>query len=179
MRVSYYLAATLDGRIAGPGHDLGFLQTLSGGPGTYGYEEFIKGIDGLVVGASSWEFMNDHDWAYGERPAWLVTHNPDPPRVEGADMRVFSGDAADLVGELEAARLERVWVIGGGNVVGQFLAVDRIDEVIITLAPTFLGRGPAVADGEFPLRRFRLVDVNRAGEREDVTLKYERDRSLD
>ena len=36
-----------------------------------------------------------------------------------------------------------------------------------------------MADGEFPLRRFRLVDVNRAGEREDVTLKYERDRSLD
>ena len=124
--------------------------------------------------------MKDHDWAYGERPAWLVTHNPDPSRVEGADMRIFSGDVADLLGELEAAGLERVWVIGGGNVVGQFLAVDRIDEVIITLAPTFLGRGPAVADGEFPLRRFRLVDVGvRAGEREDVTLKYERDRSLD
>jgi hypothetical protein len=32
MRVVYYLAASLDGRIAGPDHDLPFVQTLSGGP---------------------------------------------------------------------------------------------------------------------------------------------------
>ncbi len=67
-------------------------------------------------------------------------------------MHVFSGDVADLVRELESAGLERVWLIGGGNVVGQFLAVDRLDELILTVAPTFVGRGPALADGEFPLR---------------------------
>ena len=179
MRVVYYLAASLDGRIAGPAHDLSFLGTLSGKQGDYGYAEFIESVDGLVVGASSWDFMKDYPWSYGDRPMWVVTHRADPPQVEGADMRVFSGDVAALVDELESAGLERVWVIGGGNVVGQFLAVDRLDEVIMTLAPTFLGRGPALADGDFPLRRFRLVELDRAGEREDVSLKYERDRSLD
>jgi dihydrofolate reductase len=177
MQIVYYLAASLDGRIAGPEHDLGFLQTLSGGPSGYGYDEFIAEIDGLVVGASSWDFMKDYAWTYGERPAWVVTHRGDVPTIEGADMHVFSGDVAELVRELESAGLQRVWVIGGGNVIGQFLAVDRLDEVIITLAPTFVGRGPAVADGEFPLRRFRLVEFERREGDDGVTLRYERDRS--
>jgi dihydrofolate reductase len=179
MVVAYYVAMSLDGRIAGPGHDLAFLQTLSGGPEGYGYEEFIAEIDGLVVGASSWEFMKDHRWAYGDLPVWLMTHKEDPPKIEGADMHVFSGDVSALVEELEAAGLERVWVIGGGNVVGQFLAVDRIDEVFVTIAPTFVGRGPALADGEFPLRRFHLTRIDRREGDDGVSLRYVRDRALD
>ncbi len=70
-------------------------------------------------------------------------------------------------------------MIGGGNVVGQFLAIDRIDEVLVTIAPTFLGRGPALADGEFPLRRFRLTSVGRNEGDDGVSLRYERDRSVD
>ena len=175
MQIVYYAAASLDGRIAGPDHDLAFLQTLSGGPSGYGYDEFIAGVDGLVVGASSWDFMKDYSWTYGDRPVWILTHRENVPAVEGADMHVFSGEVADLVRELEAAGLERVWVIGGGNVVGQLLAVDRLDELIITLAPTFVGRGPALADGEFPLRRFRLVGVEHREGDDGVTLRYERD----
>ncbi|MGH3042154.1 MAG: dihydrofolate reductase family protein [Candidatus Rokuibacteriota bacterium] len=101
------------------------------------------------------------------------------PPSRARKMHVFSGEVANLVRELEAAGLERVWVIGGGNVVGQFLAVDRLDELIVTVAPTFVGRGPALADGEFPLRRFRLAGLERREGDDGVTLRYERDRSLD
>jgi dihydrofolate reductase len=176
MRVVYYVAMSLDGRIAGPEHDLSFLQTLAAGPEGYGYDEFISGIDGLVVGASSWDFMKDHAWTYGERPVWVMTHRDEVATVEDADMHVFSGEIRDLVRELEEAGLERVWVIGGGNVVGQFLAADRLDELIVTVAPTFVGRGPATADGEFPLRRFRLVRVDRAEGGDGVQRGYERAR---
>jgi dihydrofolate reductase len=174
MRTAYYVAMSLDGRIAGPDHDLAFLQTLGAGPSGYGYEEFIAGIDGLVVGASTWEFMKDHEWVYGGRPVWLLTHDPEPPPIAGADTHVYSGEVADLVAELEAAGLERVWVLGGGNVVGQFLAADRLDELIVTVAPTFLGQGPALADGEFPLRRFALTAVERREGDDGVQLRYER-----
>jgi dihydrofolate reductase len=174
MRTAYYVAMSLDGRIAGPDHDLAFLQTLGAGPSGYGYDEFIADIDGLVVGASTWEFMKDHEWAYGDRPAWLLTHNPEPPAIAGADTHAFSGEVADLVAELEAAGLERVWVIGGGNVIGQFLAADRLDELVVTIAPTFLGQGPALADGEFPLRRYRLLSADRVEGDDGVILRYER-----
>jgi dihydrofolate reductase len=120
--------------------------------------------------------MKDYSWAYGERPIWVLSHRDEVPTVEGAQMHVLSGEVADLVAELEAAGLERVWVIGGGNVVGQFLAVDRVDELIVTVAPTFLGRGPSLADGDFPLRRFGLVAVERREGDDGVQLRYERAR---
>lgn len=174
MRIVYHVAASLDGRIAGPDHDLAFLETLSTEAGDHGYAEFLEGIDGLVTGASTYEFMAPYPWSYGGRPLWLVTNRDDLPGIEGADVRHFAGDVGDLIRELEAAGLERVWLIGGGNLAGQFLAADRLDVLILTLAPTFVGRGPTLADGEFPLRRFRLISVGRAEDTEGVSLEYER-----
>jgi dihydrofolate reductase len=110
---------------------------------------------------------------------WIMTHREEVPAVEGAELHVFSGEVPELLAELEAAGRENVWVIGGGNVVGQFLAADRLDEVLVTVAPTFVGRGPALADGEFPLRRFSLTSVERREGDDGVSLTYERDRSRD
>ena len=179
MRIVYYAAASLDGRIAGPGHDLAFLQTLAGGVSAYGYDEFFAEIDGLVLGAGTYEFMTKHSWPYGDLPTWLATHRDDLPDIEGAKVHRFSGDVRELVRELDESGLERVWLVGGGNLAAQFLHADRLDEVILTVAPTFLGRGPALADGDLPLRRFRLVSVRRPEGTDGVTLEYERDRALD
>jgi dihydrofolate reductase len=112
--------------------------------------------------------------AYGDRPTWLVTHRDDLPDIEGANLRRFAGDVRELARELEDAGLKRVWLIGGGNLAAQFLAADRLDELILTLAPTFVGSGPALADGELPRRRFRLVSVGRAEDTDGVSLCYER-----
>ncbi len=68
-----------------------------------------------------------------------------------------------------------MWLLGGGNLAGQFLEADRLDELIVTVAPTFVGRGPSLADGELPLRRYRLVGLERAEDTEGVSLRYERD----
>jgi riboflavin biosynthesis pyrimidine reductase len=59
----------------------------------------------------------------------------------------------------------------------QFLAADLLDELIITVAPTFVGQGPSLADGPLPLRRFRLVSVDRAEDTEGVAVRFERDRA--
>jgi dihydrofolate reductase len=175
MRIVYYAAASLDGRIAGPEHhELTFLRTLSDGPAGYGYDEFFAGVDGLVMGASSWEFVARQSWPYGDRPTWVVTHSDELAPVEGAKVQRFSGDVRELVAELEAAGLQRVWLVGGGNIAAQFLAADRLDEVIVTLAPTFVGRGPSLADGDIPIRRFRLLSCERPGEGDGVQLRYER-----
>lgn len=175
MRIVYYVAASLDGRIAGPDHDLDFLETLSTEAGDHGYADFFADIDGLVTGASTYEFMTAFSWPYGDRPCWLVTHRDDLPGIEGADIRRFAGDVHGLIAELEAAALRRVWLLGGGNLAGQFLEADRLDELIVTVAPTFVGRGPSLADGELPLRRYRLVGLERAEDTEGVSLRYERD----
>ena len=88
-------------------------------------------------------------------------------------MERYAGDLAELVRLIGDRGLQRTWLLGGGDVAAQLLAADLVDELVLTVAPTLLGRGPALADGETPLRRFRLVELARFGD-DGVRLRYER-----
>jgi dihydrofolate reductase len=174
--IVYYAALSLDGRIAGLDHDLEFLQTLSRGP-EGDYERFYDSCDSLIMGGGTWEFMVRHgSWPYLDKPCWLVSrsHTPDELPGVGAVER-FEGDLRELVALIEGRGLERTWLIGGGDLAGQLLAADLLDELILTYAPTLLGRGPALADGEFPLRRFRPAEIAPYGDT-GARLRYVRDR---
>lgn len=161
--IVYYAAMSLDGRISGPDHDLSFLETLDGGND---YEVFYADVDSLVMGARTWDFMVKHgSWPYAGKPTWIVTHAEELAEIPGAEpVETFSGDVADLVQLIGERGLERTWLVGGGDLAGQFLAADLLDELILTIAPALVGAGPALADGEFPARRFELTVVERFGE---------------
>lgn len=172
-RVVYYAAMSVDGRIAGPEHDLAFLQMLTGAPPDY--EEFFSGVDALIMGAGTWDFIVRHgSWAYGDTPTWVVTHAAELAPLEGTEaVERFAGDPAELVRLISERGHERTWLLGGGDLAGQLLAADLVDELILTVSPTLIGRGPALADGETPLRRFRLVELKRFGD-DGVRLRYGR-----
>ena len=157
--VVYYAALSLDGRIAGPDHDLEFLQTLERGPES-DYEDFYAGVDSLIMGGGTWEFMVRHgSWPYLGKPTWLVSRSHLPDELPGAEVEPFAGDLADLLRLIDERGLRRTWLIGGGDLAGQLLAADLLDELILTYAPTLVGIGPALVDGVFPLRRFRVTET--------------------
>jgi dihydrofolate reductase len=174
--ITYYAALSLDGRIAGVDHDLAFLKTLTGAENDY--EVFYADVDSLIMGARTWDFMVAHgSWPYAGKPTWIVTHAKELAELPGAEpVESFAGEAAELVRLIDARGLKRTWLVGGGDVAGQLLAEDLLDELILTLAPALVGRGPAFADGDFPLRRFDLTRLERFGD-DGVRLHYERERS--
>lgn len=172
--VIYYAAFSLDGRIAGLDDDLGFLRTLTGAENDY--ETFYADVDSLIMGARTWDFMVRHgSWPYRDKPTWVVTHAAHVTPFDGAVVEPFAGELAELVRLLGERGLERTWLVGGGDLAGQLLDADLIDELILTVAPTLVGRGPALADGDFPLRRFSLTELARFGD-DGVRLGYERRR---
>jgi riboflavin biosynthesis pyrimidine reductase len=82
-----------------------------------------------------------------------------------------------VLDDIAEAGHERVWIAGGGDVAGQALAADRIDEVILTVAPTVLGAGPSVFDCPALERRlFTLAECREYG-RGAVRVRWLRDRS--
>ena len=172
-RVVYFAAMSLDGRISGPDHDLSFLRTLTGKENDY--EEFYAEVDSLVMGAGTWAFMVRHgSWPYGGKPTWIVTHANELAEIPGAEpVERFAGDVAELARLIGERGLQRTWRVGGGDLAGQFLAADLVDELILTVAPALVGRGPSLTDGEFPLRRFTLSEIERFGD-DGVRLRYER-----
>ena len=88
----------------------------------------------------------------------VFTHR-DLPRVEGADLRFAAGDVASVHAELVAAADGKdVWVVGGGDLAGQFADAGLLDEIVASIAPVTLGAGRPI----FPRRyALRLTEVAR------------------
>lgn len=160
MTTQYYTGCTLDGFIATTDHNLDWLTTRDideAGPMNYG--EFIKDVGVLAMGATTYQWILDHDpgnWAY-EQPAWVFTHR-DFPEPKG-DVRFTSAPVAEVHAEMtEAAGGKNLWVVGGGDLVGQFHDEGLLDEVWIQYAPVTIGAGAPVLPRHVELS---LVDVGR------------------
>ena len=65
---------------------------------------------------------------------------------------------------MEQSGRRRVWLAGGGSIAAQVLELDRLDEVIATVAPTALGSGPALFDGsQLRSNTFDLIECRSIG----------------
>ncbi len=67
--------------------------------------------------------------------------NHDVPQVDG-DIRIVSGDVTEHhAAMVDAADGKDVWVVGGGDLAAQFADPGLLDELIVYIAPVFLGAG--------------------------------------
>jgi dihydrofolate reductase len=134
------------------------------------YEEFVSHVGALAMGSTTYEWILDHEfagkdpaewkWPY-DIPCWVFTHKQ-LQVVPGAEIRFVSGDVAPVHGEMVAAAGERnLWIVGGGDLVGQFADAGLLDEVIVYIAPVTLGAGAPLL-----VRRveMRLEETGRNGD---------------
>jgi dihydrofolate reductase len=163
-RTTYYTATTLDGFLADEHDSLDWLNVLDQDEqGPLNYEEFIKDIGSLVMGATTYQWLLDHQAAQGEpwpydMPAWVVSHR-EHPGIDGADIRFAQGAVAPLHDELVAAAGGKdVWVVGGGDLAAQFAEAGRLDQIVCYIAPVTLGAGRPLFPRRFDLR---LVEAHR------------------
>jgi dihydrofolate reductase len=179
MRTQYYTATTLDGFIAGPDHELDWLLEL-GDPETSSYSGFIAGIGALAMGSGTYEWLlREHvrpagkppaAWPY-EQPVWVFSSRR-LERIEDADIHYVSGDVRPVHVEMAAAAAGKdAWIVGGGDLVGQFHDHGLLDEVIVQIAPVTLGAGKPLLPRRIAQPPLRLRAVERFGE--FVELRYE------
>lgn len=149
-RTIYYTASSIDGYIAGPGNDLEWLVADGLDTGSddspFSFPSFDASVGAVVMGAHTYEWVRAHDpgmtlESWHRQPCWVVTHRTLEP-IAGVPMRFFAGDVADLHPRLvDAAQGGDVWVVGGGELAGQFLDAGLLDEVVVSYAPVTLGAG--------------------------------------
>lgn len=164
-RTLFYTATTLDGYLADEHDSLDWLFTQEQDErGPMNYDDFIAGVGAMVMGATTYAWVLDHQartgegWAY-EIPCWVLTHRtfPDPP----GDVRFAQGDVRDVHAALvEAAGGKDVWVVGGGDLAAQFAEAGLLDELVLYVAPVTLGAGRPLFPRRFDLR---LVELDRNG----------------
>jgi riboflavin biosynthesis pyrimidine reductase len=164
-----YTAMSMDGRIASGEGSLDFLETLAGS-GADDFGKFIASVDAVLVGATTfrWLLAQGHGWPHDDLATWLASHDPalaESVRPTRAPLVCVAGDLRPALREMEQNGRRRVWLAGGGSIAGQVLALDRLDEVIATVAPTALGNGPALFDAPaLPGRAFDLVECRSIGQ---------------
>jgi len=82
-------------------------------------------------------------------PVFVVTHRPHPTVVKGGTTFEFVTDGAEpaLARARAAAGDRNVIVMGGANLLGQYLNAGAIDELTVSVAPVLLGAGKRLFDG--------------------------------
>ncbi|MDV3223051.1 dihydrofolate reductase family protein [Intrasporangium sp.] len=171
-RTIYYVASSIDGFIATPEHSLDWLLTREmDDQGPMGYRPFIEKVGAIAMGSATYEWIRSNlpSWDYTV-PTWVFTRR-DLEGVEGADVR-FTHDDVEHVHRLmnETAQDRDVWVMGGGELVGQFTDRGLVDELVVSFAPVALGAGYPVlprhvelrllecaANGEFACTRYEVL----------------------
>lgn len=167
----YYTATTLDGFIADPNNSLDWLFTRAreeDGPLNYG--DFIAEVGALAMGSTTYEWILDHEfadrdpsewkWPY-DVPCWVFTHRQ-LRVVPGAPIEFTSADVATVhEAMVETAGGRNVWIVGGGDLAGQFADAGLLDEVIVSIAPVTLGAGAPLLPRRIELR---LDELGRNGD---------------
>ena len=166
MKTQYYTATSINGYLADENNSLDWL---------FQFEEiesmrddsprFIEQIGAMVMDSTTYEWIIEHEnlleepekWPY-EIPVWVFSSR-ELSVVMGADIRFVQGDVAPVHTEMaEATDDKNVWLVGGGDLAGQFHDQGLLDEIILSVAPVMLGSGAQIFPREIISPPLKLID---------------------
>jgi dihydrofolate reductase len=175
-RFVYATATSLDGFLADADDSLDWLFAVEGGEESQaGLAAFVEGVGVMVEGSTTYRWVLDHEdllaepakWQnfYGDRVTYVFSSQADLPLVPGADIRRVDGSVASVADELRTvADGKDVWIVGGGDLAGQFDDAGLLDEVMVSVAAVTLGSGAPLLPRRIESSRLRLASVKQIGQ---------------
>ncbi|NPU94440.1 MAG: dihydrofolate reductase [Gammaproteobacteria bacterium] len=171
MKTQFFTATSLDGFIATEDDSLDWLFPL-GDLNDSSYPAFIADVGALAIGSATYEWMMRHAeqvaaqagsaWPYTQ-PTWIFSSRK-LPIIQGANIRIVSGDVRDVHAEMRAAAgTNNIWIVGGGDLAGQFYDAGLLDEIIIQVGSATLGKGKPLFPRRVLSPVLRLTAVRQMG----------------
>lgn len=171
MKTQYYTATSLDGFIATEDDSLEWLFAL-GDLNETTYPSFIAEVGALAMGSTTYEWMLRHadevvatvgsPWPYTQ-PTWVFS-NRSLPLVDGADIRFVRGDVRPVHAKMrEVSGAKNIWIVGGGDLAGQFHDAGLLDEIIVQVGSVTLGQGKPLFPRRLTSPALHLVSAQKLG----------------
>ena len=144
-KIIVYLAVSADGFIARKDGSVDWLES-SRLKGDHGMAAFYRTIDTCVMGRKTYDVavkfgMSD---GYAGKKNYVFTRS----RKQSANpkVRMIHENVTGFSQRLRAERGKNIWLVGGAELVGAFLAAAQVDEFIVHVTPTLIGEGiPLIA----------------------------------
>src|SRR3972149_6345223 len=120
VKVSVYIATSLDGFIARENGNLDWLLPGGGGENRedYGYKAFIDTVDALVMGRNTYEkVLTFSDWPYGTKPVVVLSSRSLAiPAHIAKSVETISCTPTELVSRLAARGAKHLYIDGGKTI---------------------------------------------------------------
>ena len=175
-KIQVYIAVTLDGFIARENGSLDWLLTFPN-PNQidHGYGVFLENIDTLIMGRKTYDEVLGFgiDWPYRNQKTYVVTKNQDYT-VKTDNTHTLHELKKETIDQLRSECDKNFWLVGGGDLITQFLNLDAIDEMILCMIPIVLGKGIRLFPDEPGETKFKFLKAE-SFETGIVNLTYSRE----
>jgi dihydrofolate reductase len=158
-KVLWHFLMSLDGFVAGPNHEMDWMNGFTVRPGLH--DEYIGTTGAVLGGRDGWDVVNQSR-PYGgvwKGPIFVLTHHPEDATPDEDVTFLNCGPAEAVRIGLEAARGKNLEVFSP-SIGRQLLELGLIDEIDLHIAPILLGEGIRLYDnpGGEPVRLNRVGD---------------------
>lgn len=156
-----YIATSIDGFIAKKDGDIDWLFDVPNPDNSdFGYSEFMKRIDAIVVGRSTFELvLTFGTWPYTKPVVVLSKKLKSVPEDLTDKAEILKGEPVSVVKELNSRGYMNLYIDGGKTIQG-FLKQGLIDELIITRIPILLGGGIPLFSELTKEQKFRHMNTD-------------------
>lgn len=138
VRISVFIATSVDGYIADRDGSIAWLEESGDPREDYGFTSFLDTVDALAMGRGTYDHVADLDpLPFGDRPVYVFTSRPPAPRP---GVTFWQADSAQAVAHWNSQGHSRIY-LDGGRVISDFLAAGLVDDILLTTVPILLGEG--------------------------------------
>lgn len=157
-KIIVFIAASLDGFIAGPDDNLSFLDLVAKEGEDYGYAAFMSGVDTVILGRKTYDWVMKQVpvFPHAEMESYVITRTEKP--TQGKTV-FYTGNPVTLVKELAQKEGKNIFIDGGAELVNTLLKTKQVDEIYLSVIPVMLGDGVRLFHTGNPMQVSKLVSA--------------------
>jgi dihydrofolate reductase len=182
-KVIYNTATSLNGYIADENNSLDWLFKVDDATAP-DHLAFLEGIDVVVSGSTTFEWVVEQEdlinhpekWPtyFGQRPMYVFTSR-ELSIPEGANVHLVNGSVAEHFETIEGdTQGGNIWIVGGGDLAGQFYDCGHLDEIQLSFTPVALLGGSPVLPRTIGPETLELTAIERFGQFAHMTFSVKK-----